>query len=149
MFLKWFPSGYKNTKIALCGHKPVNPRSPSTPTQTTALDFVMVPQKQAVKPQRKSKNNLNPNFDISIREFPKKGGPYCGVLMIRVLLFRVLKWGPLSSETPITPNLSIPPKLERLWNAEPWNPNPFSPVHSLMLCFFSLFRVAFEVSMQT
>ena len=32
-------------------------------------------------------------------EFPKIGGPYLGVLVIRILLFRV-RWGPLFSETP-------------------------------------------------
>ena len=30
-----------------------------------------------------------------------RGIPYFGVLMIRILLFRVLYWGPLFSETPI------------------------------------------------
>ena len=33
-------------------------------------------------------------------EFPKIGEPYLGVLIIRILLFRVLYWGPLFSETP-------------------------------------------------
>ena len=32
--------------------------------------------------------------------FRKLGVPYFGVLMIRILLFRVLYWGPLFSETP-------------------------------------------------
>ena len=32
--------------------------------------------------------------------FPKMGVPYSGVLIIRILLFRVLYWGPLFSETP-------------------------------------------------
>ena len=31
--------------------------------------------------------------------FRKLGGPYLGVLVIRILLFRVLYWGPLFSET--------------------------------------------------
>ena len=31
------------------------------------------------------------------------GVPYFGVLIIRILLFRVLYWGPLLSETPILP----------------------------------------------
>ena len=38
---------------------------------------------------------------VSIWEFPKIGVPYLGVLKIRILLFRVLCWGPLFSETPI------------------------------------------------
>ena len=33
-------------------------------------------------------------------EFPKIGIPYFGVLITRILLFRVLYWGPLFSETP-------------------------------------------------
>ena len=33
-------------------------------------------------------------------EFPKIGVPYFGDLIIRILLFRVLYWGPLFSETP-------------------------------------------------
>ena len=33
-------------------------------------------------------------------EFPKLGVPYFGDLIIRILLFRVLYWGPLFSETP-------------------------------------------------
>ena len=33
--------------------------------------------------------------------FRKLGVPYFGVLIIRILLFRVLYWGPLFSETPI------------------------------------------------
>ena len=36
-----------------------------------------------------------------IWEFPKIGVPYCGVLIIRILLFNVLYWGLLFSETPI------------------------------------------------
>ena len=35
-------------------------------------------------------------------EFPKIRVPYLGVLMIRILLFRVLYWGPLFSETPMS-----------------------------------------------
>ena len=38
---------------------------------------------------------------LGFREFPKIGVPYLGVLTIRILLFRVLYWGPLFSETPI------------------------------------------------
>ena len=30
------------------------------------------------------------------------GVPYFGVLILRILLFRVLYWGPLFSETPIS-----------------------------------------------
>ena len=37
----------------------------------------------------------------SIWEFPKTGVPYLGVLIIRILLFRVLHSCPLFSETPI------------------------------------------------
>ena len=33
-------------------------------------------------------------------DFPKIRVPYFGVLIIRILLFRVLYWGPLFSETP-------------------------------------------------
>ena len=33
-------------------------------------------------------------------EFPKIGVPYFGVLITRILLFGVLYWGPLLSETP-------------------------------------------------
>ena len=33
-------------------------------------------------------------------DFPKIRVPYLGVLIIRILLFRVLYWGPLFSETP-------------------------------------------------
>ena len=36
-----------------------------------------------------------------IWEFPKIGVPYFGVLIIRILLFRVVCEGPLFSETPI------------------------------------------------
>ena len=38
---------------------------------------------------------------VSYGGFRKLGAPYFGVLMIRILLFRVLYWGPLFSETPI------------------------------------------------
>ena len=34
-------------------------------------------------------------------EFPKIGVPYFGVLIIRMLLFRALNFGPLFSETPM------------------------------------------------
>ena len=34
-------------------------------------------------------------------DFPKIRVPYFGVLIVRILLFRVLYWGPLFSETPI------------------------------------------------
>ena len=37
---------------------------------------------------------------LSKWEFPKIGVPYFGVLIIRILLFRVLNFGPLFSETP-------------------------------------------------
>ena len=37
---------------------------------------------------------------LFFREFPKIGVPYLGVLIIRILLFRVLYKGPLFSETP-------------------------------------------------
>ena len=40
-----------------------------------------------------------------IREFPKTRGTLFGVLIIRILLFRVLYWGPLFSETPIQRNI--------------------------------------------
>ena len=36
-----------------------------------------------------------------IWEFPKSGGTLSGVLVIRILLFRVLYYGPLFLETPI------------------------------------------------
>ena len=36
-----------------------------------------------------------------IWDFPKIRAPYVGVLIIRILLFRVLDKGPLVSETPI------------------------------------------------
>ena len=45
-------------------------------------------------------------FDVGLQdvvgnwEFPKTGVPYYGDLIIRILLFRVLYWGPLFSETP-------------------------------------------------
>ena len=40
----------------------------------------------------------NPHLGVS-----ENGGvPYFGVLIIRILLFRVLYWGPLFSETPIS-----------------------------------------------
>ena len=42
-----------------------------------------------------------------IRDFPKIRGPYFGVLTIRILLFSVLNWGPLFSETPVNPALPI------------------------------------------
>ena len=38
---------------------------------------------------------------LSIFEFPKLGVPYFGVLIIRILLFRVLYQGPIFSETPV------------------------------------------------
>ena len=39
---------------------------------------------------------------VPIWEFPKiRGVPDFGVLIIRILLFRVLYWGPQLSETPI------------------------------------------------
>ena len=37
----------------------------------------------------------------SIWEFPKMRGTLFGVPIVRILLFRVLYWGPLFSETPI------------------------------------------------
>ena len=37
---------------------------------------------------------------MSYASFRKLGVPYFGVLIIRILLFRVLYWGPLFSETP-------------------------------------------------
>ena len=40
-------------------------------------------------------------LQISLWEFPKLGVPYFGVLIIRILLFVVLYWGPPFSETPI------------------------------------------------
>ena len=45
-------------------------------------------------------------FDVGLQdivgnwEFPKIGVPYFGDLIIRILLFRVLYWGPLFLETP-------------------------------------------------
>ena len=39
--------------------------------------------------------------------FRKLGVPYFGVLIIRILLFRVLYWGPLFSETPHSPKPQI------------------------------------------
>ena len=41
------------------------------------------------------------SLSTTIWEFPKIGVPYLGVLIIRILLFRVLYQGPLFSETPI------------------------------------------------
>ena len=40
-------------------------------------------------------------MDFAMWEFPKIGVPYFGVLIIRILLFRVLYWGPRFSETPM------------------------------------------------
>ena len=40
-----------------------------------------------------------------------KGVPYFGVLIMRILLFRVLHWGPLFSETPI----SVKKGMEYVW----------------------------------
>ena len=37
----------------------------------------------------------------SKRGFPKIRGTFLGVGIIRILLFKVLYWGPLSSETPL------------------------------------------------
>ena len=45
---------------------------------------------------------MNPALRTSIWEFPKTRVPYFGVLIIRIPLFRVLKKGPLFSETPIS-----------------------------------------------
>ena len=39
--------------------------------------------------------------ELRYGSFRKLGVPYFGVLIIRILLFRVLYWGPLFSETPI------------------------------------------------
>ena len=55
--------------------------------------------------KKTSENPLN-----SYGSFRKLGGPYFGVLIIRILLFRVLYSGPLFSETPIC-----------------WTPRPPSP----------------------
>ena len=41
-------------------------------------------------------------------QFPKIRVPYLGVLIIRILLFRVLYWGPLFSETPTSSVLASP-----------------------------------------
>ena len=41
-----------------------------------------------------------PAAAIMTWEFPKIGVPYFGVLIIRILLFRVVSWGLLSLETP-------------------------------------------------
>ena len=43
---------------------------------------------------------LRSKLYLTLREFPKIGVPYFGVLITRILLFRVLYWGPLLSETP-------------------------------------------------
>ena len=40
-------------------------------------------------------------------ELPKIWVPYLGVLIIRILLFRVLYWGPLLSETPMSQELDL------------------------------------------
>ena len=39
--------------------------------------------------------------DLGCGSFPNLGVPYFGVLIIRILLFRVLYKGPLFSETPV------------------------------------------------
>ena len=39
--------------------------------------------------------------DLGCGSFPNLGVPYFGVLIIRILLFRVLYKGPLFSETPM------------------------------------------------
>ena len=48
-------------------------------------------------------------------EFPKIGVPYFGVLIIRILLFRVLYLGPLFSETPTFPE-TVQSHCVRLWS---------------------------------
>ena len=49
--------------------------------------------------------------------FRKLGVPYCGVLIIRILLFRVLCWGPLFSETPTSPfrGVAKEPAIAKRW----------------------------------
>ena len=39
---------------------------------------------------------------LGFRSFRKVGVPYFGVLILRVRPFRVLSWGPLVSETPMS-----------------------------------------------
>ena len=47
----------------------------------------------------------------SIWDFPKIRGALFGVLIIRILQFMVLCWGPLFSETPIyTPIMELSPQ---------------------------------------
>ena len=45
--------------------------------------------------------------------FRKLGIPYFGVIITRILLFRVLYWGPLFSETPICDSETNKTELER------------------------------------
>ena len=54
------------------------------------------------------------------RKFPKIGVPHLGVLIVRILLFRVLYWGPLFSETPVSELCQTPQKWERKsWQTTP------------------------------
>ena len=53
-------------------------------------------------------------------EFPKIGVPYFGVLIIRILLFRVLHLGPLFSETPMCLR-SIYLRLESIYYVGTWS----------------------------
>ena len=65
--------------------------------QYDALDTNLVARYNRLRafPRRTLNLTLGPIWD-----FPKIRVPYLGVLMIRILLFRVLYWGPLFSEPP-------------------------------------------------
>ena len=67
--------------------------------------------------------------------FRKLAVPYSGVLIIRILLFRALYWGPLVSETPISQN----PISLKLRSHEPIEPHPQTqiPRRQLLMCFSS------------
>ena len=54
----------------------------------------------SLKPGAGTFTRLPPGGDMW--DFPKnRGVPYFGVLIIGILLFRVLYWGPLFSQTPM------------------------------------------------
>ena len=44
---------------------------------------------------------------VSMWDFPKTGVPYFGVLIIRIPLFKVLYYGPLLSEAPMSDPRSL------------------------------------------
>ena len=55
-------------------------------------------------------------------EFPKFGGTLFGVLIIRILLFRVLDLGPLFSGTPKIQNVSAVGQARHLASSPPTRP---------------------------